>query len=93
VDRARFAALLRPEVVVPLVEDFGLRPHEVLHHVVGPDRAEVPDRWQHAPAEDPVEDALLVRWSAPLVPWATEFVPERERWSRHATGASSPPSA
>ena len=30
--------------------DLRLRPTEVLHYLAGPDRAEIPDRWQHDPA-------------------------------------------
>ena len=92
VDTAAFADRLPRDVALGLVQDYGLRPHEVLHYVVGPDRAEIPDVWQHAPGEDAVTEPQLVRWRSPIVPWGRSFVPERDRWRRHAqSSAAAPP--
>jgi hypothetical protein len=89
VDTATFAAGLPRAITVGLVEDFGLRPHEVLHYLVGPDRAEIPEAWQHVPGEDAVAVPELVRWRSPIVPWGRHHVPERDRWRRH-THAPAP---
>ena len=92
VDTAAFADRLPRDVALGLVQDYGLRPHEVLHYVVGPDRAEIPDVWQHAPGEDAVTEPQLVRWRRPIVPWGRSFAPERDRWRRHAqSSAAAPP--
>ena len=88
VDTTAFAARLFREVALGLARDYGLRPHEVLHYLVGPDRAEIPDVWQHVPGEDAVAEPLLVRWRSPIVPWGRLFVPEGDRWRRRVQDPS-----
>ena len=56
----------------------------MLHYLVGPDRAEIEDAWQHVPGEDAVTRPMLVRWRSPVVPWGRRYVPEGDRWRRFA---------
>ena len=57
---------------------------EVLHYLAGPDRAEIPDRWQHVPSEDAVTDSVLVHWTGSPSPWGRRVVPEQDRWRAYA---------
>jgi hypothetical protein len=81
VDLPRLAEQVPASTAVGLMQHYGLRPDEVLLYVAGPDRAEIPDRWQHEPTEDAVSDPLLVRWSGAR-PWDHDFAPEQDRWQR-----------
>ncbi|MEO5709936.1 MAG: hypothetical protein ABIQ59_08940 [Nocardioidaceae bacterium] len=83
-DTVAYGVKLPRDAALGLVSDYGLRPHEVLHFLVGPDRAEIPETWQHVPGEDAVALPELVRWRSPIVPWGTRYVPERDRWRRHS---------
>jgi len=80
IDLPAFAEQVPAGTAVGLMERYGLRTLEVLHLLVGPDRAEIPDRWQHVPTEDAVAEPLLIRWRGGAKPWNRTFVPERERW-------------
>jgi len=82
VDLPRLAEQVPVSTAIGLMQHYGLRPDEVLLYVAGPDRAEIPDRWQHEPTEDAVGDPLLVRWSGAR-PWDHDFAPEQDRWQRH----------
>ena len=82
VDLSQLAEQVPASTAIGLMQHYGLRPDEVLLYVAGPDRAEIPDRWQHEPTKDSVGDPLLVRWSGAR-PWDHDFAPEQERWQRH----------
>jgi hypothetical protein len=83
VDLPRLAEQVPSATAVGLMQHYGLRPDEVLLYLAGPDRAEIPERWQHEPTEDAVRDPLLVRWTGAR-PWDHDYAPEQERWHRHA---------
>ena len=83
VDLPRLAEQVPSATAVGLMQHYGLRPDEVLLYLAGPDRAEIPERWQHEPTEDAVHDPLLVRWTGAR-PWDHDYAPEQERWQRHA---------
>jgi lipopolysaccharide biosynthesis glycosyltransferase len=68
-----------------LVEAFGLDDLEVLHHMYGPARAEVPDRWAFVPTRMPYRGPGLIHWADRVKPWHKPLTPERDRWRRYAT--------
>lgn len=86
-DSAEYGVRVPRDAALGLVSDYGLRPHEVLHYLVGPGHAEIPEAWQHVPGEDAVTVPKLVRWRSPVVPWGRSHVPERDRWRRHTRAA------
>ena len=89
VDLPRLAEQVPSATAIGLMQHYGLRPDEVLLYLAGPDRAEIPDRWQHEPTEDAVGDPLLVRWTGAR-PWDRDYAPEQERWQRHARKPAAP---
>jgi lipopolysaccharide biosynthesis glycosyltransferase len=62
------------------VEEFGLSYRELLHFVVGPDRAVLAERWHAVPGRSAVADPALVHWGEPTKPWSSDLAPDRERW-------------
>ncbi len=79
-DTARWRAERLTEQGLALIEEFGLTYHELLHFLVGADRAELPGRWHQVPGRSLISDPALVHWSGPIKPWSAELVPERDRW-------------
>jgi len=80
--RIRRDALL--EQALPLVASYGLSGPEVLHFLVGPGRAVVPERWAAVPTRVPERGAGLLHWADAVKPWQPELTPERDRWRAYA---------
>ena len=74
----------------PLVEAFGLRAVEALNYLVGPDRADVPERWAIVPTRTPCREPGLLHWADRVKPWQRELTPEREQWRRYAAPQAPP---
>ena len=72
----------------PLLQEFGLRGIEALHYLVGPNRADVPERWAIVPTRTPCREPGLLHWADRVKPWQPELTPERERWRRYAASAA-----
>ena len=62
----------------------GMNAREVLHYLVGPDRAQVPESWAHVPTHSPEVDAGLVHWVGETKPWDESFTPLQETWRQYA---------
>jgi len=75
-----------------LVEEFGLTALEVLHHLYGPQRATVPERWAAVPTRVAQRRPGLIHWADRVKPWQRALTPERDRWRRYAA-AFTPPQA
>jgi hypothetical protein len=84
-DLARLRADGFSAEALSLVEGFGLDDLEVLHHIYGPARATVPDRWAFVPTRMPYRGPGLIRWADRVKPWHNALTPERDRWRRYAT--------
>ena len=69
---------------------FGLTSLEVLHYLIGPDRAIVPEPWATVPTRTPVRGAGLIHWADRVKPWQSVLTPERERWRRLAATLEQP---
>jgi hypothetical protein len=81
-ERLRQDALL--EQALPLVAEYGLSGPEVLHYLVGPERAVVPERWARVPTRMPERGPGLLHWADAVKPWQPELTPGRERWRHYA---------
>ena len=81
-ERIRRDALL--EQALPLVAEYGLSGAEVLHFLVGPGRAVVPERWAAVPTRLPERGPGLLHWADAVKPWQPELTPERDRWRHYA---------
>jgi hypothetical protein len=67
-----------------LASTFRLNDVEILHLMMGPNRALVPERWAVVPTRTPERDARLLHWADPPKPWNDVLTPERGLWHRHA---------
>ena len=67
-----------------LAATFRLNDVEILHFLVGPDRAHVPERWAVVPSRSPERGPGLRHWADTPKPWSEVLTPERELWHRHA---------
>jgi hypothetical protein len=76
--RERFA-----EQALTAADEYALREIDVLHFLVGPNRAEVPARWAAVPTRTPERAPGLLHWADGVKPWHPELAPERERWRRY----------
>jgi hypothetical protein len=76
--RARTDKLV--ERYLPYVKEFGLTTREILHFVVGPHRAVVPERWDCVPDRSRVDEPGLVHWAGTVKPWDDAYAAEQERW-------------
>jgi hypothetical protein len=76
--RERFA-----ERALAAADEFALREIDVLHYLVGPDRAEIPGRWAVVPTRTPERAPGLLHWADEVKPWEPVLTPERERWRRY----------
>jgi len=65
---------------VPMVWTYGLDAREVLNAYAGPDRLELPARWNLSPLLEQVVEPGVVHFAAVGEPWQDELVPERGRW-------------
>lgn len=65
---------------LPYVEEFGLTLREVLLFVIGPDRAEIPERWDAVPTRSVLGDRGLVHWADPIKPWDEGYTAHQELW-------------
>ena len=81
-ERIRRDALL--EQALPLVAEYGLSGAEVLHFLIGPGRAVVPERWAAVPTRLPERGPGLLHWADAVKPWQPELTPERDRWRHYA---------
>jgi hypothetical protein len=79
------------ERALELMREYELTELEVLHLLVGAERAEVPPRWATVPTRAPVREPALVHWADRVKPWQPELTPERDRWRRYPEGRSAPP--
>jgi hypothetical protein len=66
-----------------LAAEYRLSGPEVLHYLVGPRRAVVPERWAVVPTRSPERGPGLIHWADPVKPWQPELTPERDRWRAH----------
>ena len=67
-----------------LASTFRLNDVEILHFLVGPDRAHVPAPWAVVPTRTPERGPGLRHWADAPKPWNDVLTPERELWRRHA---------
>ena len=67
-----------------LARTFRLNDVEILHFLMGPDRARVPEQWAVVPTRTPERGAGLRHWADAPKPWNDALTPERELWHRHA---------
>jgi lipopolysaccharide biosynthesis glycosyltransferase len=67
-----------------LLDEFALRELEVLHLQIGPNRAEIPERWAEVPTRTPERGPGLIHWADGVKPWHQELTPERDRWRAYA---------
>ncbi len=63
---------------------FRLTDVQILHLLIGPDRAPVPERWAVVPTRTPERGPGLTHWADGPKPWHELLTPERELWRRHA---------
>ena len=73
-----------------LVQAYGLHDVEVLHVLLGPGRADVPEAWAAVPTRTARRDPGLLHWADPVRPWDRELTPERDEWRRHDAALRSP---
>jgi hypothetical protein len=67
-----------------LARTFALKDAEILHLLIGPDRAEVPARWAAVPTRTPERGPGLRHWADRVKPWWDLPTRERDLWWRHA---------
>jgi hypothetical protein len=67
-----------------LASTFRLNDVEILHYLMGPDRARVPERWAVVPTRTPERGSGLRHWADAPKPWNDVLTPERELFRRHA---------
>jgi hypothetical protein len=67
-----------------LARTFRLTDLEILHFLVGPDRAHIPERWAVVPTRTPPDGPGLLHWADRPKPWQPALTPDRELWARHA---------
>jgi hypothetical protein len=79
-DLARLRAERFGERALGLVREYGLDDLEAMHYLVGPARAELPQRWATVPTRMPVRGPGLIHWADGVKPAQPELVPERDRW-------------
>ena len=65
---------------LPYVEEFGLTVLELLHLMVGPNRARLPERWHAVPGRSVLSDPALVHWRESTKPWSPDHAVTEERW-------------
>jgi hypothetical protein len=70
-----------------LARTFQLKDVEILHLLVGPNRAQVPERWAAVPTRTPERGPGLQHWADAPKPWSDVLTPERELWQRHAVAS------
>jgi hypothetical protein len=71
------------EQALAAADEFALREIDVLHYLVGPNRAAVPPHWAAVPTRTPERGPGLWYWADGVKPWHPELTPERERWRRY----------
>ena len=81
-ERLRRDALL--ELALPLVTEYNLSGPEVLHYLIGPGRAVLPERWAAVPTRTAERGPGLLHWADAVKPWQPELTPERKRWRHYA---------
>jgi hypothetical protein len=77
--RDRFA-----DEALRLVQAYGLTDLEVLHFVMGPDRATIPARWAVVPTWTPERGPGLMYWVDRVKPAGALLTAERDGWRRRA---------
>jgi hypothetical protein len=70
-----------------LARTFQLKDVEILHLLVGPNRAHIPERWAAVPTRTPERGPGLQHWADAPKPWSDVLTPERELWQRHAVAS------
>ena len=74
-------------------QNLTLREAEVLHYLLGPRRAVVPEHWAIVPTRTPNRRPGLLHWADPVTPWQPELTPERESWRAYHEGVWAEPEA
>ncbi len=71
---------------LPLVTRFGLHDQDVLNAYVGPDRAELDEKWNVLPILQVEEITApgIVHFAGGLKPWSAELTPYGEHWQHYA---------
>jgi hypothetical protein len=72
------------EQALALAGEFALPELDVLHYLLGPDRAAVPERWAAVPTRTPEREPGLIHWADGVKPWHAVLTPERDRWRAYA---------
>jgi lipopolysaccharide biosynthesis glycosyltransferase len=88
-DLARMRADNFTAIYLPLVSRFGLQDQDVLNAYVGPDRAELDEKWHVLPILQVHEITTpgIIHFAGGLKPWSEELTPYRERWQHYAARA------
>jgi lipopolysaccharide biosynthesis glycosyltransferase len=66
---------------------YGLHDQQVLIAASGPQRVELPPRWNAWPSQETVRDPAVLHWLGPVKPWGSRRTPWQEAW-RHAAAAA-----
>jgi lipopolysaccharide biosynthesis glycosyltransferase len=69
---------------LPLVGRFGLHDQDILIGYVGPDRAELADKWNALPVLQEITEPGIVHYAGGLKPWSDELTPYRSHWQTYA---------
>jgi lipopolysaccharide biosynthesis glycosyltransferase len=71
---------------LPLVTRFGLHDQDVLIAYVGPDRAELDEKWNVLPIlqVQEINAPGIIHFAGGLKPWSEELTPYREHWQHYA---------
>jgi lipopolysaccharide biosynthesis glycosyltransferase len=69
---------------LPLVPRFGLNDQDVLVAYVGPDRAELDEKWNVFPIREEITAPSIIHFAGMLKPWNEELTLYGERWQLYA---------
>jgi lipopolysaccharide biosynthesis glycosyltransferase len=85
-DLARMRADDFTAIYLPLVPRFGLHDQDVLNAYVGPDRAELDEKWNVLPIlqVQEINAPGIIHFAGGLKPWSEELTPYREHWQHYA---------
>jgi hypothetical protein len=73
-----------PDQALAVAKEFGLNELEALTYLVGPQRADVPERWAAVPTRTAERRSGLIHWADGVKPWHRVLTPERDRWRAYA---------
>jgi lipopolysaccharide biosynthesis glycosyltransferase len=69
---------------LPLVARFGMHDQDVLVAYVGPNRAELDEKWNALPIREEITATGIIHFVGPLKPWNEELTPYGEHWKLYA---------